>query len=132
MSTDHKCNNCRIMQKKILLYENFFKEMKKIEDEENRNNIMHKNATILDNSIIIERDLEGYTNKKVPSDLSESFLIIDKGKDLTHLSQKEQKAICEQDNLYNYNEIKKYSEKASIVGNVLGYVWSIGKWFAIL
>ena len=114
------------MQRKLLLYEKFFAEMKKIEQEEGTNN------DLMYESIIIEKDLEGNRNKKVPSDLSESFLIIDRGKDLTHLSQKEQRAINEQDNLHNYNKVKKYSEKASFVGNVLGYVWGIGKWLAFI
>jgi hypothetical protein len=117
-----------IMRKKLLLYEKFFEEMKKIEEEER----MNKEDNGLNTSVIIEKDLEGNRNKKIPSNLSESFLVVDKGKDLTQLNQKEQNAINEQNNLHNYNEIKKYGQKASIVTNILGYVISIGKWFAIL
>jgi len=115
------------MQKKLELYEKFFKEMKRIDEEASDHN-----TNIMDDSIIIEKDLEGNHNKKVPSDLTESFLIIDKVKDLTRLSQKEQKAVNEQNNLHNYNKLKQYGKNAGVAYGVLGYVWSIGKWFAFL
>lgn len=117
------CPNCKIMKKKIMVYEKFFAEMKKIEDEELLNNPQ------ITDSIIIEKDYNGITNKKIPSDLTESFLIIDKGKDLRHLSRKEQNIINEQDNLHNYNEIKK---QVGIIGTVMSYTISFGKWLAII
>ena len=120
---DHKCPNCIIMKKKIMLYEKFFEEMKKIEEEE----II--NVQDLTESVFVEKDDHGLLSKKIKSNLTESFLVIDRGKDLTHLSQKEQNILNEQTNLHNYNNIKK---QAGIVGKVFGYAISWGKWLAIL
>ena len=120
---DHECLNCTIMKKKIMLYEKFFEEMKKIEEEE----II--NRQYLTESIIIEKDNHGIFNKKIKSNLTESFLVIDRGKDLTHLNQKEQNVLNEQTNLHNYNQVK---QKIGIVSTVVGYVVSVGKWLAIL
>ena len=120
---DHECPNCIIMKKKIMLYEKFFEEMKKIEEEE----IL--NGQSLTESIMIEKDNNGVLNKKIKSNLTESFLVIDKGKELTHLSQKEQDILNEQTNLHNYNQVKK---NVGVAGTVLSYVVSVGKWLAIL
>lgn len=116
------CHNCEIMKKKVILYERFFEEMKKLEEE-------MINKLNLEESVIVERDMNGYTNKKIRSNLTESFLVIDKGKDLTRLSQKEQNALKSQDNLRVYTKVK---DKVGIVGTVLGYFVSIGQWLAIL
>lgn len=124
---EHICPNCEIMKKKIMLYEKFFEKMKKIEEEE------LINGKELTESILIIKDNDGHTNKKVPSNLTESFLIIDKGKNLKHLSKKDQNILNEQTNLHNYNKIKEQIDNnVGIVGTVVGYAISVGKWLAIL
>lgn len=117
---DRQCKNCAKMRKKILIYDKFFQEMKKLEDE----TVDH-----LEESIIIQRNDQGITHKTIHSNLTESFLIIDKGKDLRHLNLKEQAVINEQTNLHHYNQIK---DKVGVASTVIGYVVSVGKWFALL
>lgn len=124
---DHKCPNCEIMKKKITLYDNFFHQMKMIEEDEIQ--ILNNN---LSDSIFIEKDNNGILHKKLKSNLTENFLIIEKGKNLSHLSQKEQYILNEQTNLHNYNQIQHYTDKIGVVGTILKKTISWGKWLAII
>lgn len=108
-----------MLQKKLDLYEKFVKDLKELEHEEN------KHKTYLEDSILIE-------NHKVKSDLSESFLVIDYGKNLEELSKSESCAIHEQNNLHNYNKAKNYVEKTSNVFSAIKYVVSISKWLLFI
>jgi len=124
----HKCNNCQILQKKVDIYERFFKEMKELEEEE----IKNKSYEQLTDSIIIEKNIDGNRNMKVKSNLSESFILIDKGKNLTELDKKDQNIINEQNNLHDYVVTKEYVDQASGVYSVVKYVVGIGKWILLL
>jgi len=125
---EHKCNNCKVLQKKVELYEKFFKEMKALEAEE-KNNDMNNNP--LGESIVIKKDKNGDKNMKINSNLSESFLVINGGKNLKELNQKDQAIINEQKNLHDYTSAKKYVEKANGVYSVIRYIVGIGKWFIL-
>jgi len=124
------CDNCKILQKKVVLYENFIKDMRLLETEEGGNK--SRNKIDLEESIIIEKDIEGNRNMKVRSDLSESFLVIDKGKKLEELPIREQNAIVEQDNLHNYIVAKEYVDSAKSKYAVVRYALKIGKWFMLI
>ena len=124
---NNECNNCDILQKKVDIYERFFKEMKQLEEEENK----YKSAEALTDSIYIEKDMDGNRHMKVKSNLSESFILIDKGKDLTELNKKDQNIINEQKNLHDYVTTKEYVEQANGVHKVIRYVVGIGKWFIL-
>jgi hypothetical protein len=87
--------------------------------------------TDLENSIIIENDVDGNRNMKIKSDLSESFMIIEDARNLKELSQREVHAIKEQDNLNNFMKVKCYIDKVNSVYGVVNYALKIGKWFII-
>ncbi|ARF09582.1 hypothetical protein Indivirus_1_205 [Indivirus ILV1] len=116
-----KCSNCKNLQRKLELYENFVKDIKTID-----------NNNLLKESIIIEKDNYGNSNKKLKSDLTESFLIVDKGKNLNELDKKEQDIIKEQDSYSNYQNANTYIKKANNAYTISCYVVSIGKWFLLL
>lgn len=118
MNNCENCHNCKLLAKKIELYEQFFNDMKKI-DEELLNN------TSLEESIIIEKDKNGIRNMKVKSELSESLLIINNGKNLEELNKIEKASIKEQDNVHNYTKTKEYFDKAS---GVVSWGSTIIKW----
>ena len=65
-------------------------------------------------SVIIDKN-----TKKVKSDIGESFLVIESGKDLSEVDIKEYNAIVEQDELVNFIKAKNYIKKT-------GYLYSIG------
>lgn len=125
---DHKynncsdCSNCKILSRKIELYDKFFNDMKRLDEELLSREFNNKN---LGESIIIEKDNYGNRNMKVKSNLSESFLVINNGKNLEELSKREKNAIDEQNNLYNYNQAKEYVDKTN---NIVSWGYSIIKW----
>lgn len=118
-----KCSNCKNLQKKLELYENFVKDMKDIEISNNN---------LLGESVIIEKDNWGNLNKKIRSDLTESFLVVENGKNLIELNKKEQGSITEQDAYSNYQNAETYLKKANGVYTVAYYAMRIGKWFLLL
>lgn len=124
------CNNCKLLQRKIDLYEKFIKDMKILESEGGGNT--SGNKIDLEESIIIEKDIEGNRNMKVRSDLSESFLVVDKGKKLEELPRREHNAIVEQDNLHNYIVAKEYADNIKSKYAIVRYAFKIGKWFMLL
>lgn len=124
----HKCNNCdtcKILKKKVEIYERCMKDLKELREEE-------KEIIDLEQSVILEKDNFGNLAKKIPSDLSESILVVDKGKKLSELSKKEQAAIKEQDNYYAYDQTKNITSQASTVYKATYYALSICKWVMVL
>lgn len=124
------CSNCKNLKKKLELYENFMKGMKDIEADDNYN--QNYNGNSLTESVIFEKDNYGNLNKKVKSDLTESFLVIENGKKLEELNKREQDIIKEQDSYSNYQNASAYCQKASGLYKVAYYALSIGKWFVVL
>jgi|LakMenE18May11ns_1017448.scaffolds.fasta_scaffold9577307_2 hypothetical protein len=123
----NNCNNCIILRKKVNLYEKLLSEIKTLEE----NMVDDDKITDLENSIIIENDVDGNRNMKIKSDLSESFMIIEDARNLKELSQREVHAIKEQDNLNNFMKVKCYIDKVNSVYGVVNYALKIGKWFII-
>lgn len=80
-------------------------------------------------SIIIYKDNDGYTQKKINSNLGESFLIVENGKDLSELNKNELRAVNKQNNLRKYEKIKKYVKKTNSVYGIISSVAKIGKYF---
>jgi len=107
------CNNCPNLEKKLKIYEQFVNALKETDEED-------LNKCILDESIIIEKNNDGNFEKKIKSNLSESILIVDKGKNLDDLNKKEQASIGEQDNLAAYQNTINYSQKGVTIYTV-GY-----------
>lgn len=111
------CQNCKLLVKKLELYEKFFNDMKEIDNQLFENSELGKSIIIKDN----------YGNKttKIKSNLSESILVVNNGKNLDELNITERQSIEEQDNLYNYNKTKEYFNKAS---GVVSWGTTIVKW----
>lgn len=131
--TTHNCNNCsncKTLKKKMDAYEKFIQELKEIDDKKPQE--VQYNFNPLEESVIIEKDNEGNINRKVRSDLSESFLIVDRGKNLVELDKKEQQIILEQDSYHKYKNTSEYLSKASGVYKVIGYTIKYGKWLLLL
>ena len=120
-----KCDNCENIKKKLELYDNFVKEMKHLE-------IKDEYSGSLGESIIIEKDNYGHNVKKVPSDLTESFLIVENGKNINELNKKDQAVLKEQDSYYNYKNTSNHFQKANIVYKGIYYTLSVGKWLLLL
>jgi hypothetical protein len=74
-----KCENCKIIKNKIKLYDEFIASANKINK--------------INNNIIIEENINGYLDNKYGSDLGESFLIINEGKNLDHLGMRDRRVI---------------------------------------
>ena len=122
----NNCDNCKKLKKKLDTYEKFMKELQELDKSE----IKYTNP--LQESVIVEKDNFGNINKKVRSDLSESFLIVDKGKNLLELDKKEQQVILEQDSYHKYKNTSDKLQKANGVYKAARYVIGIGKWLIFL
>lgn len=112
------CNNCHNLEKKLKIYEQFVSALKETDEED-----LHQ--CILDESIVIGKNNDGNFEKKIKSNLSESILIVDKGKKLDELSKIEQKSIKEQDNLAAYQNTIDYSQKGVTIYTVGYYTVTI-------
>lgn len=80
-------------------------------------------------SVIFEKNIDGEMLKKHNSDLGESYIILEKGKNIDHLSNKERRAIEEQDNLKNYENTKKYVNKGTYLYGAIRIATKIGGFF---
>ena len=105
----------KLLRKKLQLYEKFVNDLKELE---------------LDNLAKKEE------NKEIKeSTLSESYMVVETGKNLKELPNRELKQIKEQDNLYSYNKIKEYVDKTNTIASFVKYVQygvSIGKWLLFI
>lgn len=86
----------------------------------------------LEESIIIAKDNFGNQTFKINSELSESFLVIEKGKNLNELSKHERNALKELDDLHNFQKNKEYLNKASGIYTFAYYLVGIGKWILLI
>ncbi|AYV76884.1 MAG: hypothetical protein Barrevirus3_4 [Barrevirus sp.] len=120
-----KCSNCQILKQKLDLYENFLKDVKDLD-------INTDNNSDLRESMIIEKDNYGNINKKIRSELGESFLLIDKGKNIGELDKREQNVILEQDSYHNYQNGNEYLKKLGSLYTVAYYGIKVGKWLLLL
>ena len=125
----NNCSSCKNLKKKLDMYENFVKDMQKLEIIEERNN-SHYNP--LEESVIIEKDNSGNQVKKIRSDLSESFMVVEKGKNMQELNKKERDIIKEQDAYSNYQNTNAHFKKANGAYKAAYYVLSVGKWLLLL
>lgn len=113
------CNNCQILKKKIDIYEKCFRDLKELEINEEID---------LGESLYLVKDNDGNTIKKLKSDLSESFLVVENGKNLKEISNKERQSIQSQDALHDLENKKEYVKKINGVTSVGYYILSLGKW----
>lgn len=74
----------------------------------------------------VERDRDGNVIKKIRSNLTESFIVVDTGKDLDELDKKEINTIKMQDDLKNYTQTKQYIGKFSGVYSAVGMAVGVG------
>lgn len=100
-----------IARKKLALYEEFYEKMRDLDEEEA--NMMHNYK--------LE---EQYKNSKI----EENFIYLDEMRDLKELNIKEQKIIGEQNNLYNYSNLKTQASKLQNVYSIAKYVTYIPRW----
>lgn len=103
-----------IMRKKLDLYERFFEEMLEINQEESK---------LLHNQALAEQ------NRIKSQNIEDNFIYLDEERDLRELSIKEQKAISEQNNLHNYENLKTQVNKYQNIYSVAKYVTYIPKWY---
>lgn len=103
--------NTDITQRKLDLYEKFFEEMKKIEEDEDHQKVL----------LLRQRD-------KQNENIGENFIYLDEYRDLNELSMKEKKIISEQNNLHNYEKIKGTINKFQNVYSYVKYATYIPKW----
>ncbi len=98
-------DNPEIIQKKLMLYEKFFDEMREIEQEEIKifNNSQNKN-------------------------IEENYIYLDETRDFTDLNLKDQKIINEQNNLHNYHQFKTKFESVKDIYTKGKYLMYISKW----
>ena len=80
-------------------------------------------------SVIIDKNLEGEVIKKHGSKLGESYIIVDKCKNINELSKKEKQSIDEQDNLRNYEVAKTYANKGTYLYGVIGFATKVAGFF---
>ena len=110
------------LKKKVEIYEKCLNDLKNLDE-----------LPDLENSIIIVKDNEGNMVKKIPSDLSESFLIIDdNGKETYEMTDQEINNVDSQNNLHDYNSAKKYFQKAGVLYSFAYCVFKFGKWVLLL
>jgi hypothetical protein len=115
----YNCKNCKLLERKIQIYEKCLKDIHEIDQEM---------IGELEASILIDQNYD----QKIKSNLSESFIVIDEGKKLVELNKKEQYAINEQNNLHNYIKATTYADKANTIYGKISYVLSFGNWIALL
>lgn len=108
-SSGDSCNKCQVLEKKLQAYEKFMHEMKEIDDI---GEPMSGNS-LLEESVIFEKDNEGNIEKKVRSELTESILVLDHMKNVETAYKKEREIIKEQDNLASYDRVIHCTEKAT-------------------
>jgi hypothetical protein len=80
-------------------------------------------------SVILTKNKEGEIEKKHTSNLGESYIIIDKAKDINQLNNKEKYAIDEQNNYRNYEIAKQYANKGTYYYGVLGFATRVAGFF---
>lgn len=123
----NNCDNCKVMKKRLDTYEQFMKELQELDKQDT-----NYNTNPLEESVIVEKDNFGNINKKVRSDLTESFLVVDRPKNLKELSKKEQQSIEEQDSYHNYKNTSEKIKKAKGYYAPVGYIMKFGKWLIFL
>ena len=80
-------------------------------------------------SVIIEKDNEGRMVKKQSSRLGESFLIVEKGKNINHLSNKERSALQAQEDLKNSEKALGYTRKGTYLYGMMSFASKIAGFF---
>ena len=80
-------------------------------------------------SVIMDKNMRGEVVKKHNSRLGESYIILDKGKNLDTINNKEKAAIDEQDNLKRYEKAKTYAKKGSYLYGMVGMPTKVAGFF---
>ena len=80
-------------------------------------------------SMIIFKDNDGYYQKKVRSEIGESYLILDENRDIDELNQSERNIIKRQDDFKKYDNVCKQLNKFSSVYGWGVAIVSCGRWF---
>ena len=111
------------LKKKVEIYEKCLNDLKNLDD-----------LPDLENSIIIVKDNEGNMVRKIPSDLSESFMIIENEnrREDYEMTDHEINNVKSQNSLHDYNSAKKYFQKAGVLYSFAYCVFKFGKWVLLL
>lgn len=117
-----KCDKCDILKKKLAIYEKCLREIKELDDIND-----YDIETEHQYEIHLEKNNNGETVKKISSDLSESYLVIDDYKTIDQISSRERTTIKSQDVLSNVEDKKKYIKKASKVYGIGNFMYGVGK-----
>ena len=80
-------------------------------------------------SVMVEKNNEGRMEKKQQSHLGESFLIMEKGKRIDHLSNKERGALQAQDDLKNSETARTYTQKGTYFYGITSVATKIAGFF---
>ncbi len=95
-------------------------------DNNNYNNHNNYDNSHMYESIIIEKDMEGNQNKKIRSDLGQSFLILDRGKNIDELDKIERKALNKQNELKEYENYATYYRKGNSIYGIFSTIAKVG------
>lgn len=130
------CIHCDTLNKKIELYEKLIKDLHEIDKNEKYSitddgHMKRQKDINLEESMYIDRDNYGNRHIKVRSDLSESFMVIDNGKQLSELSKNELNAIKMQDDLHNYNTAKNYFDRGDDIYSWGCCIFKWGSWLLL-
>lgn len=146
MNKDCSCNDCEqknkrisVLKKKLAVYEDLINEIKEeeelIDQKENKYSKNHdptSRITNLTESIIVEVDDHGRSDKKLKSDLSESFLIVEDQKDIESLPKEEQNALNEYRNFQKYDATVGYMNEGITVYKTTRFFLDMARFFAPL
>jgi hypothetical protein len=83
---------------------------------------LNDDTTNLYESVLVEKNKNGEIIKKQNSQLGESYMIMDKGKNIDELSVKEKKVINAQDDLKNYEITTGYVQNGTYLYGMFGVV----------
>lgn len=102
------CDNCSILQQKIKIYEKCINDLKKLDDISNSSFNLNEKTLI-----------------------SNSFVIIENGIDLSELSDNTLKTLQTQDNLCQYKKIEKSLHNDNNWFGFMRKIVRVGKWVGL-
>ncbi len=111
------------LKRKLKKYNEIIKTLAKEEELDSSSN-SNNNKSVY-KSVIIENHVDcgvGSKTKVLPSELGDSFLVIDETRDLDELNKSEQNAIHAQDYLSKADKTKKYFRR---INNSYGWVCTV-------
>lgn len=83
----------------------------------------------MNESIILEKDSDGNFVNKLKSNLSESFLVVDKEKDIRELNRNQYNRILDQNTFHTFNNAVSYINRMTNLGSIFRYASAFSSFF---